>query len=130
MFTGTLAGPPVALAAKGNLLALVWHGSPSALPGNQSLMFAIYDVNHRLLLHEGPLPISNGGTLTWLGFSDEGLLSTFDTQVQSLQAEQGLALLSGQWWGRASQRSRSDCLQRAVLLPLCMQPQTRRCRAC
>ena len=91
MFTGTLAGPPVAMAAKGNLLAVVWHSAPPALPENQSLMFAVYDANHRLLLHEGALPITNGSTLTWLGFSDEGLLSTFDTQVRRLQA---LALLS------------------------------------
>ena len=41
----------------------------------------VYDVSSCTCLHQGPCPISAGGaTLTWLGFTDEGLLATGDSR--------------------------------------------------
>jgi hypothetical protein len=77
-------GPVVSLAARGDLMAVVWHGPPSPLPASQSLMFAVYDANHRTLLQEGPLIISPRSNLTWLAFTEEDLLATFDSQVRTI----------------------------------------------
>ena len=78
----TMAGPVVTLAAKGDLLAVVWHGPAPPNPTDQSLRFAIYNANHRSTVAEGCLPISSGSTLTWLAFTEELLLATFDSKVQ------------------------------------------------
>ena len=77
----TLAGPTVTLAAKGDLLAVVWHGPTPPNPSDQSLLFAIYNANHRSLVAEGSLPISSGSHLTWLAFTEELLLASFDSKV-------------------------------------------------
>lgn len=84
----SLAGPPVTLAARDNWLAVVWNGSPSPVPGDYSLRFAIYDVNFRVQLQEGHLPLSPASTLVWLGFTESGLLAAFDSEVRVV----GLAL--------------------------------------
>ena len=76
-----MAGPVVTLTAKGDLLAVVWHGPAPPTPTDQSLRFAIYNANHRSLLGEGCLPLSSGSTLIWLAFTEELLLASFDSKV-------------------------------------------------
>jgi len=83
-------GPVVALAARGDLMAVVWHGPPSPLSGSQSLAFAVYDANQRTLHQEGALVISSRSTLTWLAFTEEDLLATFDSQVGKRRSGEGL----------------------------------------
>ena len=78
-----MAGPVVTLAAKGDLLAVVWHGPAPPNPTDQSLRFAIYNANHRSLTAEGCLPISSGSVLTWLAFTEELLLASYDSKVSS-----------------------------------------------
>lgn len=43
-------------------------------------------------LHGGPLPLSPGATLSWLGFSEEGLLAAYDSEGE-------LRLRSGDFGG-------------------------------
>ena len=72
----TLRGPPVALAAEDNNLAAVWREGP------QTLSVAVYDINHRERKSDGPLPVSEGAELTWLAFTADGQLATFDSQAR------------------------------------------------
>ena len=76
-----MTGPVVTLAAKGDQLAVVWHGTSPPNASDQSLKFAIYNANHRSLVAEGCLPLSSGSTLTWLAFTEELLLASFDSKV-------------------------------------------------
>lgn len=99
----TLPGEPVALAAPSgssppSLLAAVWHGPAPSDPGDQSLVVAVLDgspvhgddgsgsaANGPLaaVAAAAPLPLSEGASLTWLGFSDNGngcLLGSFDSK--------------------------------------------------
>lgn len=64
----SLAGPPVALAAHGHLLAAVWHAAAPTPSGDQQLAYAIYDVAEQREVAAGALPLSPGATLAWLGF--------------------------------------------------------------
>lgn len=77
----TLHGPVVALAAQGNALAAVWHGGWDMAHENSSLKFAVLDVNYKTQVCSGRLPLGQHSELAWLGFSKEGLLSTWDTEV-------------------------------------------------
>lgn len=101
-----LPGPVVALAGHGPLLAVVYHaGNPigsNGLPrsyangaknkdedleadagatGNtQNLGWWVFHVTSARLLSSGaPLPLCPGAALSWLGFSTEGALATFDS---------------------------------------------------
>jgi chromosome transmission fidelity protein 4 len=76
-----LDGAPVALAAHGSLLAACWHaalpvGPP---PGEQRLAFAVYDTDSGAQTASGSLPLTPGEQLTWLGFSEDGLLAACDS---------------------------------------------------
>jgi hypothetical protein len=75
----TLPGAPVALAASGHALAAAWHAGPPASSGDQCLRYALYDVAEQRQLHAGPLPLSPGATLAWLGFTEEGQLASYDS---------------------------------------------------
>ena len=75
-----LAGAPVALAAAGHQLAVVWHAGAPTPTGDQALHYALQDVTEQRLLHGGPLPLSPGASLAWLGFSEEGQLAAYDSE--------------------------------------------------
>jgi chromosome transmission fidelity protein 4 len=97
-----LPGPPISLCAHGPLLAVIYHsGVPLAsnsLPksfselvdtgdgegddGNsQNIGWWIFHVGSKRLLSSGsPMPLSPGAQITWLGFSTEGALCTFDSK--------------------------------------------------
>lgn len=74
-----LPGQPVAVAARGSRLAVVYHRSAPAEDGTQSLEYLLVDTLERRRLQVGPVALSAGALLTWLGFSDEGVLCTGDS---------------------------------------------------
>lgn len=62
-----------------NLFTYVYH--PSApIFGSQNFYFKIIDItNNYNLYYEGPLSLTYNSSLDWFGFSDEGMLFTFDS---------------------------------------------------
>ncbi|KAL4439932.1 hypothetical protein ABPG75_002933 [Micractinium tetrahymenae] len=88
----SLAGAPVALAARGHQVAAVWHAAAPTASGDQCLQYALYDVAEQRQLHAGPLPLSPRATLAWLGFTQEGLLAAYDSEGE-------LRLRSGDFGG-------------------------------
>lgn len=80
----SLEGAVVTLAAGGSRLAVVWHRALPHDDGEQLLSYAIYDVPSRQRVSGGRLPLSPGTCLTWLGFSQAGLLATYDSKVWAL----------------------------------------------
>ena len=77
----TVAGRPVALAAQDDQLAVVWHGGLPAADGDQALQYSVYRVSAQSKAHGGALYLSGRSHLSWLGFSETGLLAAHDTQV-------------------------------------------------
>lgn len=78
----SLAGAPVALAARGSKVAAVWHAAAplgSHKNPEQQLAYSIFDVDSQTAASQGCLPITPGAQLTWLGFSDEGALASGDS---------------------------------------------------
>ena len=62
-----------------NILAYVYYSGPPLL-GNQNLRFKLIDIaNNYSELHDGPICISPYSYLTWFGFSEEGVLYSFDS---------------------------------------------------
>ena len=84
----TVAGRPVALAAQDDQLAVVWHGGMPAADGEQALQYSVYRVSAQSRMHSGALYLSGRSHLSWLGFSETGLLAAHDTQVQTQPAWQ------------------------------------------
>jgi len=63
----SMAGPSVALAARGNLLlAITTRG-----PGSEALEFQLIDVEKSLVRAAGRMPLSRGARLRWVGLSAE-----------------------------------------------------------
>ena len=54
-FISSLAGPAVALAAQGHLLAVVWHAAPPGSNADQLLQYAVHDVTEQQQV-AGPVP--------------------------------------------------------------------------
>lgn len=82
-FVSSLAGPVVALAGNGDNLAVVSHASIPLPSGDQVLEFMLLNVRNQKQLLAGRLPLSPASTLTWLGFTEAGSLSSYDSQVSS-----------------------------------------------
>lgn len=62
-----------------NHLAMVYHSSPP-LFGTQTIRLKILDSNKFYNeIYDGVLPLTNYSTLQWFGYSDEGILLTYDT---------------------------------------------------
>ena len=71
----------MALIAEGRNLALVWH--KGVCQGrDQNLGVAVWDMAEHTQAWSGSLPLSPGATLTWLGFSEAGMLAAYDSQVR------------------------------------------------
>ena len=77
----TLAGRPVAMAAQEDQLAVAWHVAMPAAEGDQALHYSGYSVSAQSELHTGALYLSGSSNLSWLGFSETGLLAAYDTKV-------------------------------------------------
>uniref|UniRef100_A0A383WM40 Uncharacterized protein n=1 Tax=Tetradesmus obliquus TaxID=3088 RepID=A0A383WM40_TETOB len=92
---GHLAEPGSSLAAsRQHLLGLVWAaGPPVDGCGTQQLQYAVYDVSRAVQCCCGPLVLSPGASLAWLGFSREGLLAAMDSA--------GVLRLRSPEWGGA-----------------------------
>lgn len=62
-----------------NLLTYVYH--PSApMFGSQNFLFKIIDISNNFnVYYEGPLSLTYNSSLEWFGFSDEGMLFSFDS---------------------------------------------------
>eukprot|EP00803_Ostreobium_quekettii_P000122 evm.model.scf_11.1 EVM.evm.TU.scf_11.1 scf_11:136-8515(+) len=74
-----LSGTPVALAAHKSQLAVVWHGPASGLSCEQNLICAVYDLTTEQQVNCGRLPLSARSSLSWLGFSTDGVLAAYDS---------------------------------------------------
>lgn len=120
------------LAAHGHLLLVAHHGgNPSweaAAGGGQRLAFSLFDAARQACAAAGPLPLTPGAALAWLGFSEEGLPATYDSAG-------ALRLRTGEWGGawapvfnskaaRSGERARARGLQgrAAQLKPACAPP--------
>ncbi|CAG9465636.1 unnamed protein product [Pedinophyceae sp. YPF-701] len=77
--TLSLPGEVVALAAQGDLLTAVFHGAPAGPDATQHLESRTFDVARAEQVSAGPLALTKGAKLTWLGYSEAGVLCTYDT---------------------------------------------------
>ncbi|KAH9314433.1 hypothetical protein KI387_023060 [Taxus chinensis] len=75
-----LDGPVITAAGHEDLLVVATHASSPLPSGDQVLGFEVFNVSERTCYLSGRLPISPGSHLTWLGFSEEGLLSSYDSK--------------------------------------------------
>ena len=64
----------------------VWHGGLPAADGDQALQYSVYRVSAQSKSHGGALYLSGRSHLSWLGFSETGLLAAHDTQVRTQPA--------------------------------------------
>ncbi|KAK4426922.1 hypothetical protein Salat_1461000 [Sesamum alatum] len=76
----SLDGPVVTAAGYKDELAVVTHSSPSLPTDEQMLEFRVFNIAHGTQPLRGRLPLTPGSCLTWLGFSEEGHLSSFDSK--------------------------------------------------
>lgn len=83
MSVTSLPGDPVALAAYGNKLAVVWHAGWPTVDGSQTLHYAVFELALLTQASAGHLPLSAGATLAWLGFGEAGQLAAYDTAVRT-----------------------------------------------
>lgn len=94
----TMPGDVVALAAQGGALAVAYHSHAPSHPADQGLSVALFDgcAGASVGPPAAPLPLSHRSTLTWLGFSEEGLLATYDSAgVMRVRPVGGLAAVGG-----------------------------------
>lgn len=76
----TVSYHAICMAGYENLLVYVYHLGPPLL-GSQSLGFKILDSNRNFeTIYEGPLPITPFSYLSWIGFSEEGMLFSYDSE--------------------------------------------------
>ena len=93
-----MAGDGVALASRGSWLLIV-----TKLPGRRSddapLEFRLVDVEGRSEWASGPLPLTPGARLRWVGISEDYAVMTLDTSggVRALLAQGHNALPSFEW---------------------------------
>lgn len=76
----SLAGPAVAMAARGRDVAVAWHSAAPGALGEQRLRVSVFDALEASLLSEAALPVSSGATLSWLGFAEGGALASGDSE--------------------------------------------------
>ena len=72
----------VALAASGGTLAVVHHAGRATTADDQALQVSLYDLRDTarpVRVSSAPLPLSEGATLDWIGFSESGTLATVDS---------------------------------------------------
>ena len=75
-----LDGPVITAVGHENLLVVATHASSLLPSGDQVLGFEVFRVSGKTRCLSGRLPISPGSHLTWLGFSEEGMLSSYDSE--------------------------------------------------
>ena len=78
-----IASPLVSLVGMGGTLVVITHSGRAANADDQALTCAIFDMrdpSRPVRLSSSPLPLSDGATLTWAGFSEGGSLTTVDSK--------------------------------------------------
>ena len=77
----SLEGDAVSISGSDDALAVVWHEAApiGPAPGSQVLAYAVYNVRYSSELARGRVALSTQSTLTYLGFSEEGMLVTRDS---------------------------------------------------
>jgi len=95
-FILSMPGPIVSVVGQGSLLAVVYQ-SGLPLPGHQNLAVRILDVLKRRQVYEGAMALTPRAKLTWIGFSDLGVLMSMDSYgvLRALSRSWGGA--SGTW---------------------------------
>ncbi|GJR61930.1 zinc finger BED domain-containing protein RICESLEEPER 2 [Tanacetum coccineum] len=76
MYTFLLDGPVVTASGYEDELAVVTHSSQSHEHG---LEFRVFNIANETQPIRGLLPLSNGSSLTWFGFSEQGQIGCFDS---------------------------------------------------
>ncbi|XP_077215242.1 transducin family protein / WD-40 repeat family protein [Tasmannia lanceolata] len=76
----SLDGPVVTAAGSKDQLAIVTHASDCLPSGDQMLEFKVLNIYNGTQPIKGHLPLTPGSTLTWLGFTEEGQLSSYDSK--------------------------------------------------
>ncbi|PKI70341.1 hypothetical protein CRG98_009221 [Punica granatum] len=76
----SLDGPVVTASGFRDQLAIVSHASDCLPSNDQVLEYRVFNISNSTQLLKGRLPLSPGSHLTWLGFSEEGLLSFYDSK--------------------------------------------------
>lgn len=76
----SLDGPVVTAAGFKDELVIVTHASECLLSNDQMLEFRVFNILEGAQPHKGRLPITPGSHLSWLGFSEEGQLSSYDSK--------------------------------------------------
>jgi hypothetical protein len=74
----SLPGPVVTMVGNGAVLAVIYHASAPHFQ-SQNLAVIILDIDSRRRLHEGPVPLTPQSFMTWIGFTDLGMLVTMDS---------------------------------------------------
>jgi chromosome transmission fidelity protein 4 len=89
----SLEGEVVNLCAQNDRLAITYHrGNP--IKGNQDLGLRVVDMINRVVLHEGPVPLSPKAKLTWTTYAENRMLLTMD----SSGIVRGLSSYYGSLW--------------------------------
>ncbi|KAK4773370.1 hypothetical protein SAY87_028389 [Trapa incisa] len=76
----SLDGPVVTASGFGDQLAIVNHASDCLPSDDQVLEFRVFNISNSTQPLKGRLPLSPGSQLTWFGFSEEGVLSFYDSK--------------------------------------------------
>lgn len=74
-----IPGPPVSLVAQGNLLALFYH-SGNPINNTQNISYQLFNVKQKICLSQGQVPLNENVYLEWVGFSQENILTIFDSE--------------------------------------------------
>jgi chromosome transmission fidelity protein 4 len=105
----SLPGPVVSMAGSGPLLGVVFHaGSP--VRETQNLAYMLLDVGAGRELGRGPVCLSQGSELTWMGFTSELMLCLMDSRglISGLSPTFGGAWTPLLETGRIETRNKSD----------------------
>ena len=65
------------------MLAVVQHSGRAVAADDQGMALTLYDMREAarpVRLSSAPLPLSQGATLHWIGFSDKNVLCTVDSK--------------------------------------------------
>ena len=79
LFVLCVGTPLVAMAAHENFLVILTHNGVPVI-GSQNIRMRVIDVDYNYqTIFDTDLPLSPQSTLTWLGFSEEGQISSYDS---------------------------------------------------
>ncbi|TPX59126.1 hypothetical protein SpCBS45565_g07825 [Spizellomyces sp. 'palustris'] len=77
-FVMSLPGPVVTMTGKGDWLLIIYHAG-GVYHGEQNLAYMLFHVPTKRSVRRDGLPISPGSTLQWVGISDLGIPTAYDS---------------------------------------------------